>query len=612
MANIKSEGKKLKNSIETVKLLIQSTNDSKTLSLQDINSPYLDQNQLKKRLLGEGDGKSVNADFLGELINTLTQTTGGGPDEVKSFVKKIIKKITNDSPKITKIIIEELFRAINCETDFSLKDIEIPFKPEEIDFFDILKTNPESLYGSVMYEKRPTTVTDFPYPTNRFIYEKTTSAGLTTYSSVNGLDLFDLTFNQFNQEYTLKFKDVTVTDFVANYYSSFELFNTKEIMSDILDMLFGFMSIDISSKRVKSFAELNQLMKGIASMCGNFYEQDSLIKESLIDRLSTEDENHSFEFDDEDTRYIEEDFNLKIKKIYKLVDCGNFESEVNSDLILDTLLDLDLDELSDSQILDDFLNGLGNNLGEDTGFDIPSINLNFNTDIFKQIPKTIVGKILSPKSVLPFIALTKAIDSAKEASKDIVEFSRNNNRFLTRVSTRVYDMYRQEVVDEIRKRLTQLISQIIKEVAKQQLRGRYAIILSLIGAIDKLSKSDLTTCAGILRSLLSLLNFKTGIPLGVPFPLLYGGYVREGMNSTRAFGNTIENLQKMGYNVDTLPDGSPNKHVLGMEAQMQGLMKEIAENGAVQFVSQPATGVHPLGPVAIPFVTGKGIILSSY
>ena len=612
MANIKSEGKKLKNSIETVKLLIQSTNDSKTLSLQDINSPYLDQNQLKKRLLGEGDGKSVNTDFLGELINTLTQTTGGGPDEVKSFVKKIIKKITNDSPKITKIIIEELFRAINCETDFSLNTVEIKFKPEEIDFFDILKTNPESLYGSVMYEKRPTTVTDFPYPTNRFIYERTTNTTTETYSSVNGLDLFDITFDQFDQEYTLTFKDVTVTDFVANYYSSFELFNTKEIMSDILDMLFGFMSIDISSKRVKSFAELNQLMKGIASMCGNFYEQDSLIKESLIDRLSTEDENHSFEFDDEDTRYIEEEFNLKVKKIYKLVDCGNFESEVNSDLILDTLLDLDLDELSDNQILDDFLNGLGNNLGEDTGFDIPSINLNFNTDIFKQIPKTIVGKILSPKSVLPFIALTKAIDSTKEVSKDIVEFSRNNNRFLTRVSTRVYDMYRQEVVDEIRKRLTQLISQIIKEVAKQQLRGRYAIILSLIGAIDKLSKSDLTTCAGILRSLLSLLNFKTGIPLGVPFPLLYGGYVREGMNSTRAFGNTIENLQKMGYNVDTLPDGSPNKHVLGMEAQMQGLMKEIAENGAVQFVSQPATGVHPLGPVAIPFVTGKGIILSSY
>ena len=612
MASIKGESKKLKNSIETVKLLIQSVNDSKTLSLQDINSPYLDQKNLKQRLLGEGDGKSVNTDFLGELINTLLQTTGGGPDEVKTFVKKIVKRITNDSPKITKIIIEELFRAINCETDFSLEGIQVKIKPEEIDFFDILKTDPNSLYGSVMYEKRSTNVTDFPYPTNKFLYERTVNTANTTYSSVNGLDLFDIEFDQFNQEYTVDFKNVTVTDFVANYYSSFELFNTKEIMSDILDMLFGILSVNVSTKRVKSFEELNQLMKGIASMCSNFYEQDSLIKESLIDRLSTENENHSFSFDDEDTRYIEEQFNYKLKKIYKLADCGNFEAEINSDLMLDMLLDLDSELLSDNEILNEFFNGLGGNLGEDSGFDIPSINLNFNTDIFKQIPKTIVGKILSPKSILPFIALTKAIDSTKEVSKDVVEFAQNNNRFLTRVSSRVYEMYREEVVQEIRKRLTGLISQIIKEIGKQQLRGRYAIILTLINAINKLSQSDLTTCAGIIRGLLSLLNFKTGIPLGVPFPLLYGSYIREGMNSTRAFGNTIENLQKMGYNVDTLPDGSPNKHVLAMEAQMQGLMKEIAENGAVQFVSQPATGVHPLGPVAIPFVTGKGIILSSY
>lgn len=613
MANIKSEGKKLNNSIESIKLLLQSLSDNKKLDLQDINSPYLDQNNLKKRLLGEGDGKSVNADFMSSLMDTLLQSTGGGPDEAKTFVKKIIKKISNDSPKITKIIIEELFRSINCETDFSLSGITIPsIKPEEIDFFDILKTNPNSLEGSVMYEKRDTSVTDFPYPTNKFIYERTVNTTLGTYSSVNGLDLFDITFNQTNQEFTIVFKDVSVTDFVANYYSSFELFNTKELMSDILDMLFGVVSFDVSSKRVKSLAELNRMMKTIAAMCGNFYEQDSLLRESLIDRLSSEDENHSFDFDDEDTRYIEEEFNYRLNKIYKLVDCGNFEAEMNPDLLIDMLLDLDSDELNPNEVLESFLNGLGENLGQDSGFDVPTINLNFNKDIFKQIPKAIVGKVLSPKAILPFVMLTKVIDSTKESSTNLIEFSKNNNRFLTRVSTRIYDMYREEIVKEIKKRLTQLISQIIKEIGKQQLRGRYAIILSLINAINKLSQQDLTTCAGIIRGLLSLLNLKTGIPLGVPFPLLYGSYVREGMNSTRAFNNSIENLQKMGYNVGALPDGSPNKHVLSMDAQMKGLMKEISENGAVQFVSQPATGVHPLGPVAIPFVTGKGIILSSY
>ena len=49
-----------------------------------------------------------------------------------------------------------------------------------------------------------------------------------------------------------------------------------------------------------------------------------------------------------------------------------------------------------------------------------------------------------------------------------------------------------------------------------------------------------------------------------------------------------------------------------MDSLLKGQMKELVENGAVQFVSQPATGVHPLGPVAIPFVTGKGVVLGSY
>ena len=612
MQTVRAEKDKLSNSIDSIKLLLQSISDSKKLDANNINSPYLNTSEVKKRLLGEGDGKSVNVNFLSSLMDILTQTTGGGPDEVKSLIKKIIKKISTDSPKITKIIIEELFRAINCETDFSLDGISLEFSPEEIDFFDLLKVDPSTTQGRVLYEKQPTSVTTFPYPTNKFIYESTVNTSQYTYSSVNGLDLFDIQFDQFTQKFSLTFKNVTVTDFVAYYYSSFELFNTKELMSDLLDMLFGVISADVSTKRVESFAELNRLMQGIASLCGNFYEQDALLKESLIDGLSTEDENHSFDFDDEDTRYIQEEFNLRVNRLYKLVDCGNFESEMNPDMLMDTLLDLDSDDLSDNEVMESFLNSLGANMEQDSGFDIPTINLNFNKDIFKQIPKVIVSKVLSPKSVLPFILITKAIDEAKEQSKNVVEFARNNNRFVTRVSTRIFDMYKEEIKKEIEVRLTNLIKDIVSHIAKQQLRARYAMILALIGAIEKLSKQDLSTCAGILRGLLSLLNLKTGIPLGIPFPLAYGAYAREGANATRAFNNTIDGLQKMGYNVGAMPDGSPNKHVLGMDAQLKGLMKEMTENGAIQFVSEPATGVSAMGPVSVPFTTGKGIILASY
>ena len=150
----------------------------------------------------------------------------------------------------------------------------------------------------------------------------------------------------------------------------------------------------------------------------------------------------SYAFDDEDTRQIEEEFNYKINKIYKLVDCGNFEGEMNTDLLIDSLLDLDSDNISESEVLEGLLQNIGSGFVEQSGFDVPTINLNLNLDILKQLPTTIMGKVLGPKTVLPFIILTKAIDDAKGKSKDVKEFAENNKRFMTRVGKRVFDMYK--------------------------------------------------------------------------------------------------------------------------------------------------------------------------
>ena len=228
---LKAEQSKLDKSINSVKLVMQSFSDMKKIDLQSVGSSYLDKNALKKKLLGDGSGKSVNTDFIGKLVNTLLQSSGGGPDKVKTFVKKIIKKVSNDSPKITKIVIEELFRSINCETDFSLTGIEIELSPQEIDFFDLLKVSPDGMPGRVMYEKGSLEDEVYPLPLNKMLYDVTINNDINTpktFTSTNGKEMFDLSFDDFTQNYTLKFKDINVTDFVSHYYSSFELFNTKD------------------------------------------------------------------------------------------------------------------------------------------------------------------------------------------------------------------------------------------------------------------------------------------------------------------------------------------------------------------------------------------------
>lgn len=611
MASLKTQQKDLSLKIDALKLISQSFLDEKDLNKSASQSPYTNKDALKKRVLGEGPGQSVNTDFIGDLINTLIQSTGGGPDEVKSFLKKIISKVEKTAPRVTKIIIEELLRAVNCEEDFLLPLDPITFKASEIDFFDILKSNPNTLPGRAFYEKQSINQTFYPLPVNKLLYESTVNTTSTTFTSVNGLDLYDIEFDQFNQEYTLTFKpNLSIGDFLSHYYSSFELFNTKDVLADVIDLLYGILSVDVSTKRVKSFGELSKICQAIASLCSNPFEGDSLLKEGLFNRGTSQlDGVPSYEFDDEDTRYVEDYFNLKINKLYRLENCNNFETEINSDLAINAILDLEIFDAGD--VMESFLSNASNGVPPESGFDVPTINLNLNTDIFKQIPTIILSKVMGPKSLIPYVAITTAIDNAKDRSLDVVSYVKNNDRFITRVGKRIYDDYKEELYTEIKKRLSDLIGKIIKEIATQQLNARLMIILSLINAIKKLLDSDLSTCAGIIRALLSLLNFKTGLPFNIPMPLLYGAYAREGMNSTRAFTNTIQELENIGYNTGALPDGSPNKHVLGMSAQLKGLMKEIGENGKIQFVSLPATGAGPTGPVVTPMVQGSGIIMSS-
>ena len=122
---LKTEQNKLDKGIDSIKLVLQSMSDMKKIDLQSVGSAYLDTNKLKKKLLGDGSGKSVNTDFIGKLVNTLLQSSGGGPDKVKTFVKKIIKKVRAPPREIT----------IECQINFSA--LSISFAPMLLAIADV-------------------------------------------------------------------------------------------------------------------------------------------------------------------------------------------------------------------------------------------------------------------------------------------------------------------------------------------------------------------------------------------------------------------------------------------------------------------------------------------
>ena len=69
-----------------------------------------------------------------------------------------------------------------------------------------------------------------------------------------------------------------------------------------------------------------------------------------------------------------------------------------------------------------------------------------------------------------------------------------------------------------------------------------------------------------------------------------------GVSDTRAFANTVENLQKAGLPTGDAPDGGPNLMNMALMGTIKGMNQEQAENGKTEISIPPLTVfVPPLG-----------------
>ena len=117
---------------------------------------------------------------------------------------------------------------------------------------------------------------------------------------------------------------------------------------------------------------------------------------------------------------------------------------------------------------------------------------------------------------------------------------------------------------------------------------------------------DFRECKAGIDELLTLLNAGINKRVDklaqagkeVPLPLLLSSRLLDGFSPTRAFLNTIKNLDELGIPTGPMPDGSPNKFVASIKATIDGNSKEIAENGKVAIGVGPLT-ITPAG-ITIP------------
>lgn len=590
-------------------------------SLQTLGENEEKLKEITERVKGPFDRLNENKqNFLDTLLDTQSQLIGSDTNEIFKFFRKILKKSFNDSTRISRILIEELISVINCNSDYVLTG-SVEISRNELDVYDILNLDPTDTPGRLVYEKN---TTGSPKPFNRQIQSVFIGENTNQFTSVDGSPLFNLTYNESTDNFTVTFPSggITVADFLGGYYGSIELFDGKNLIAEIIETMFATYSLLFTTSHINTKVYLNRIFSILASICGaGPYTGDDKISEGLSGfGFDEQFDGDFFDFTDEDRRFIEKDIDLKINGLFELSDCNNYVVKINQDIVEDALLDSEYDDFNQEEIFEQLLSDLSNNIVDQQnpdvllnfGIDFPSVNMSILRRFIKEMPNALMSKVVGMKALLPYLVVNRVVNNDEiNNNQNSEQFVVKNERYIQRVGGRVFKIFRDEMVSELKRLLIGLTREILQEIINQKLRSKLFIVQSLLGAIRSLVNLQLPTCATILGDLISLVGLRTGIPTQIPLPLLYGAYTREGANSTRSHINTIEELRKIGYVLDDLPDGSPNLHVASLKKTVEGTFKELAENGAIEFVSNPATVVSPLGGV-VPFVRGKGIIITSF
>lgn len=555
--------------------------------------------------------RQLNNQF--EQLLSINNVTGGKGANTSRYLKRLfLLTLKNIEPKISKIVQDCSLKAIGCDQEQTYDPQILYIKVSSIDLINLLKKDPASDDGKVLYEKYPINVQLSPFAMNRELYERIQSGN--PYSVDNGQfykgastqDLFDIEYTEFdNLGQTGPWFKVTllprvnnvnkVGTFLVDYYRTIRLVDFTNIMAYIMESLTGALSIsaNVGIVQTEDASKFSLIIQRILGLC---FDNDQEINVSGIAKLAELDgiDNSFFEFTDIDLRNIDQRITNIKNGVVEFEECGNVKLPVNFQEILEGLNNLNFVEDKDLVDTADSLTDILSNNPAWGGFALDvNINAALDLNFIKLIVEGLVLSLLSPKVLLPIMILLKSLgNNIVDVINKLVDFMKEFIGFALCVVSKVGAIFVEELFNLIKKDIKNLIQSIILDVAREKSDKRIIIILKLIQLLIIVAEfiSDWRRCKSVIDEILWLLRILTsGWGGEIPLPLLFASQLMDGYSETRAFIGTIEEMQKLGIPTGPMPDGSPNLNVLQMFGQMKAMSKEESENGKVQIAIPPLT-----------------------
>jgi hypothetical protein len=556
---------------------------------------------------------------------SMVQFNGGSGSSSMNYIKtKFIQAALRVEPKIFDILNKETIKALGCSQQQAYSAQTIYIKVKSVDLQRLLTRDPDEEAAAVAYEKVAPTPNQIPYSMNRQLWERLQDLNVPQpFYGRSGQKLFDISYVQQDGNgisgdfYKIDLVNKTVgmnkvANFIVDYYRAVKIIDTGNLFQQLMDQISGAVSFDakVGFGQLEEENKFMLILQRILGLCFDSAREIDISGNSKVAELDGIDESF-FEFTDMDLRYINDTISNIQNGVVEFEDCENVKLPVDSQSIMNSLLKFNkITKIEDEQALAEQLTETltGN---EKWKFLVPNsvdINLSVDLSFLTNLPKAIMMALLSPKVLLPLYIMAKAIGQLSGyAIESLMDFMKAFKKYCINIMSKIGSLFVQELFEIIKKDIMNLISQIIKDLAKEKVLKKYVMILKLIQLIMIIAKfvDDWRKCKSVVDEILALLTLVTpNFGGGIPAPLLAAAQLLQGSSPTRAFINGVSEWQKVGLPTGAMPDGSPNLALQAMMGQIKGQAQEQDENGKVQIFMKPLT-VTPAGTLPSADIYGK-------
>ena len=635
--------------IQTYNEIVQGQNQ--LLSQQQSNlepaedtslSPLSNVTEQRKRYQRQAESQIEKLFNLSKLIPDSNYTGKTFVDSSQIIRNTFVETLKTVESQIPQLLIEEMLRQLGCsqeqtyDTAVFNSNMGIYVPVESVDLFGYLKEKPDTPFGKLYYEKSKVNVQKTPFSMNKELYNRIQNPGVSyknqygqNYVGQSLQNLFDLTYETQDQngnpgnffKVVLKNRKDNknlVGQFITDYYKTLQIFDTKNVQLQLMNILFGATSIYLKAG-VGEIEDANYFQKIMARILGLCFDEKTEIDVSGIAKVAPLDgiDDSFFELTDVDLRQIENEISNIKQGVFEYEDCSTIKQPFNVEEVFNILLQsLDVDNndsAANEKILDEAIQAIKSKTIGPT-FEIGG---KIDMEIIKKIPEAVFASILSPKVLLPFFIMVKALEATQNNVNQTIlseiynleTFTKKYRTFTIQLLSKIGALFVKTLRDIIVRDLRKNLRTLTRELRASQTRKRQAIITYLLEGAVILTQliNDYRQCKFVIDDILNIIEYALrGSGRPIPPFLLALAPLRDGFNNERAWLEVIQNLQKLGVPVGVMPDGSVNLYMLSIKAQIDGVEAERNKNGKVEFMA-PQSVVTPIGiTISTP---GSGIVL---